>query len=99
MTEDDIIDIVGLGFESIFFELLCTVLHTMEETTLRLSKVIEDKDIAIKELSNQLTGYYTCTRVLLERINSNLVESRISGVDDNFGSYAVSYTHLRAHET
>ena len=28
-------------------------------------------------------------RHLLERINSNLVESRISGVDDNFGSYEI----------
>ena len=70
------------------------VLSAMDETTLNLLKVIEDKDIAIKELSNQLTGYYTCTRVLLERINSNLVESQISGVDDNFGSYEIKIGKL-----
>ena len=39
----------------------------MDETTLKLLKVIEDKDIYIKELSNRLEGYYTCTGVLLER--------------------------------
>ena len=70
------------------------VLSAMDETTLNLLKVIEDKDIAIKELSNQLTGYYTCTRVLLERVNSNLVESQISGVDDNFGSYEIKIGKL-----
>ena len=70
------------------------VLSAMDETTLNLLKVIEDKDIAIKELSNQLTGYYTCTRVLLERISSNLVESQISGVDDNFGSYGIKIGKL-----
>ena len=45
----------------------------MGETTLTILKVIEDKDIAIKQLSKQLTGYYTVTRVLLEQTNSNLV--------------------------
>ena len=40
----------------------------MDETTLKLSKVIEDKDIAIKELSKQLTGYYTCTKAFIEKI-------------------------------
>ena len=41
----------------------------MDETTLKLSKVIEDKDASIKELSNKLEGYYMCTILLLERIN------------------------------
>ena len=59
----------------------------MDETTLKLLKVIEEKDTAFKELSNRIEGYYTCTRVLLERINSKLVKSQISGVDDNFDSY------------
>ena len=33
----------------------------MDETTLKILELIEDKDIAIKELIKQLTGYYTCT--------------------------------------
>ena len=96
MTEDGLIDIVGLCFWLIIIFLVkrFVVLSATDETTLNLLKVIEDKDIAIKELSNQLTGYYTCTRVLLERINSNLVESQISGVDDNFGSYEIKIGKL-----
>ena len=58
-----------------------------DDTTFKLLKVIEDKGMSIKWLSNRLEGYYTCTRVLLERINSNLVESQISGVQDKFDSY------------
>ena len=61
----------------------------LDETALKLLKVIGESDIAVKELSNRLEGYYTCTRVLLERINSNLVSGQVSGVDDNFGSYAI----------
>ena len=66
----------------------------MDETTLKLLKVIEDKDIAIKELSKQFTGYYTCTRALLEKINYNLISSQISGVEDNFGSYEIRIDKL-----
>ena len=54
-----------------------------DETTLKLFKVIEEKYTAINELSDRLEGYHTCTRVLLERINSNPVESQISSIDDN----------------
>ena len=55
----------------------------MDETTLTLLKVIEDKDTAIKSLTNKLEGYYTCTKSLLEIMNYNLVESQVSGVDIN----------------
>ena len=50
MTEDDILDIVGLGFQLIIFlfKLFCTVLYTMDETSLRLLKAIEENYIAIK---------------------------------------------------
>ena len=66
----------------------------MDETTFKLLKVIEDNDIAIKELSNRLTYYYTCTRVLLEQINYNIVGSQTSGVDDNVGSYEIKIGKL-----
>ena len=32
----------------------------------KLLKVIEDKDTAIKELTDKLEGYYTCTRFVCE---------------------------------
>ena len=66
----------------------------MDETTLTLLKVIEESYTAINELSNSLQGYYTCTRVLLERINSNLVESQISGVGDNVDSHEIKIDKL-----
>ena len=47
----------------------------------KVLKVTEDKGAAIKALTNKLEGYYTCTRFLLERINPNLVESQVPGVD------------------
>ena len=55
----------------------------MDETTVRLLKVMEDKYIAIKDLSNRLEGDYTVTRHLSERTNYNLVENQISSVGDN----------------
>ena len=54
----------------------------------------EDKDPAIKELSKQLTGYYTVTRALLEKVNPNIIESQVSGVDDKFGSYEIKVDKL-----
>ena len=54
----------------------------MDETTLKLLKVIEDKDIG-----NRLEGFNTCTRVLLERINYNLVSGQVSSGEDMVGSY------------
>ena len=66
----------------------------MDETTLRLLKIIEEKYTSIKEFSNKLTGYYTCTRVLLEEINYNIIESQVSGVDGNVGSYEIKVDKL-----
>ena len=95
MTEDDLEDIVGLGFQLLSVWSNLSLYYIMDEskldeTALKLLKVVEEKDTAIKELSNRLEGYYSCTRVLLERKNSNLVSGQVSGVDDNFGSYEIN---------
>ena len=66
----------------------------MDETILNLLKVVEESDIYVKELSKQLTGYYTCTRVLLEQINSNLVSGQTSSAGDNFDSYEIKNDKL-----
>ena len=66
----------------------------LDETALKLSKVIEERNIAIKELSNRLEGCYAATRVLLERINPNLVSGQAPGVDDNVGSYEIKTSKL-----
>ena len=59
----------------------------MDEATLNLLNVIEDNDICVKELSKRLEGYYTVTRHLLYKINSNIISGRTSSVGGNFDSY------------
>ena len=49
----------------------------VDETILKLMKLVEEKDIAIKELGGKVEGYSTVTKFLLERLNHNLVETRI----------------------
>ena len=49
----------------------------VDETILKLLKLVEEKDKAIKELSGKIEGYSTVTKFLLERLNHNLVEARI----------------------
>ena len=66
----------------------------MDETSLNLLKVIGETSISIKELSNRLEGYHTCTRVLLEIISSNLVSGQVSSDEDNFGSYEIKVDKL-----
>ena len=66
----------------------------MDETTSKIIKVIEDKDIAMKELRNRLEGFYTCMRVFLERASPNLVSGQVSSVEDNFGSYEIEVGKL-----
>ena len=65
----------------------------MDETILELLKVIEDKGIAIKELSKQLTGYSIVTRVLLD-INSNPVSGQTASVGEYFDSYEIEIDKL-----
>ena len=66
----------------------------MDETTSKIIKVIEDKDIAMKELRNRLEGFYTCMRVFLERASPNLVSGQVSSVEDNVGSYELKADKL-----
>ena len=59
----------------------------LDETALKLLNIIEEKDTAIKELSNRVEGYYTCTKFLLERISSNLVPGQVPSAEDNLDYY------------
>ena len=61
----------------------------LDANTLKLLKVIQDKDLAVEALARKLEGYNTCLWFLLERINSNVFEHQISGVDSNFNSYDI----------
>ena len=61
----------------------------VDETILKLLKLVEEKDIAIKELSGNIEGYYTVTKFLLERLNHNLVEARIQFASNDFNSFEI----------
>ena len=66
----------------------------MDETSLNLLKVVEDRDIAVKELSQRLEGYHTVARGLLDEINSNLVSGQTSSVGGNFDFYEIKVGKL-----
>ena len=59
----------------------------VDETILKLLKLVEEKDKAIKELSGKIEGYSTVTKFLLERLNHNLVETRIQIASNDFKSF------------
>ena len=66
----------------------------LDANTLKLSKVIQDKDLAVEALARKLEGCTTCIKLLLERTISNIVEHQISGVDSNFDSYEIKVDKL-----
>ena len=61
----------------------------VDETILKLLKLVEEKDKAIKELSGKVEGYSTVTKFLLERLNHNLVEARIQFACHDFNSFEI----------
>ena len=61
----------------------------LNDNTLQLIHMIQDKDDSSKALRNNIEGYYTCTRFVLERIHSNIVEHQISEVGHNSDSYDI----------
>ena len=60
----------------------------------KLLKLVEEKDIAINQLKSRIDGVGTKLQYLLERLNSSVVESRISGVNNNFESYELKIDKL-----
>ena len=61
----------------------------VDETILKLLKLVEEQDIAIKELSGKVEGYSTVPKFLLERLNHNLVEARIQFACNDFNSFEI----------
>ena len=59
----------------------------VDETILKLLTLVEEQDKAIKELSGKIEGYSTVTKFLLERLNHNLVETRIQFASNDFKSF------------
>jgi cobalamin biosynthesis protein CobT len=62
----------------------------------KLNKIMDLLETATIQLTNQANGYDTSTKILLEKINSNVLKSRIitNTPDTNFSSYEVKVDKL-----
>ena len=57
------------------------------EVISKLMKLIEEKDKSILELKSRVDGVGTVIKLLLERVNNNIVESRITTASNEFKSF------------
>ena len=61
----------------------------LDASILKLLKVAQDIDLAVEALARKLEGSNICLRCSLERINYDIFENQISGVDSNFDYYEI----------
>ena len=66
----------------------------VDEVRSKLIKLIEEKDKSINELKGRIDGVGTCLRLLIERLNISVIESRVSTVNNNFDSYEIKLDKL-----
>ena len=65
---------------------MCEELN-QNEVILTLMKLIEEKHKSINELKGRIDGVGTVIKFLLERMNNNIVESRIMTASNDFNSF------------
>ena len=65
---------------------MCEELN-QNEVILKLMKIIEDKYKSLLELKSRVDGVGTEIQFLLERVNNNIVESRIMTASNHFKSF------------
>ena len=65
---------------------MCEELN-QHEVVLKLMKLIEEKGKSINELKGRIDGVGTVIKFLLERMNNNIVESRIMTASNDFKSF------------
>ena len=61
---------------------------------MELKTIIEQKDVAILELKSRIDGVGTKLQFLLEKLNSNVIESRLSYVNNNYDVYELKLDKL-----
>ena len=59
----------------------------VDKYIMELKTIIEQKDVAILELRSRIDGVGTKLQFLLEKLNSNVIESRLSYVNNNYDVY------------
>ena len=65
---------------------MCEELH-VDQYIMEVRTIIEQKDKAILELKSRIDGVGTKLQFLLEKFNSNVIESRLQTVNHNFDAY------------
>ena len=61
---------------------------------MELKQLIEEKDKAILELKSRIDGVGTKLQFLIERLNSNVIESRLGHVNNNYDAYEIKIDKL-----
>ena len=66
----------------------------LDETTSTLIKITQDKDLDVTAVSRKNGGFDTSAKLLLEIINSRIVEIQVSSAGSNFVSYEINVGKL-----
>ena len=61
---------------------------------MEFKSLVEHKDRSILELRNRIDGVGTKLQFLLERLNNNIVESRLKLNNNNYDSYEIKIDKL-----
>ena len=66
----------------------------VDQYVMQLKQLIEEKDAAINLLRGRIDGVGTKLQFLLERLNSNVIESRLGHVNNNYDAYELKLDKL-----
>ena len=66
----------------------------VDDYIMELKTIIEQKDVAILELKSRIDGVGTKLQFLLEKMNCNIVESRLQSVNNNHDAYELKLDKL-----
>ena len=66
----------------------------VDQYIMQLKQLIEEKDKSIFALRDRIDGVGTKLQFLLERLNSNVIESRIGNINNNYDAYELKLDKL-----
>ena len=66
----------------------------VDKYIMELKQLIQEKDKAILELKGRIDGNCTKLQFLLEKLNSNVIESRLSYVNNGYDAYEIKLDKL-----
>ena len=66
----------------------------VDQYIMQLKQLIEEKDKSILALKSRIDGVGTKLQFLLEKLNSNVIESRLSNVNNNYDAYELKLDKL-----